>query len=250
MPSAPALAPRQFPRACVLFVVLVLVAQPVPTTGLRLPGADELTHWVREHVVPARHSANSGPLLSSKSKVVEGIGTKAPLTTQSWQKGSSTGPGPDTVQTVFNGAALAALRRAARRAQHDQQQQVDQQLPWLQLPRHSQQPPPQQQQQQTIGTDGVAAALDSDQGATFDLDLARLLARMQTVSYCSDHDAVRNWTCTRCPTIPGFQATVSHFDAAWDLSGYAGEVLRLPAWHAWVAYVSQHLPQQCSRSSR
>lgn len=42
-------------------------------------------------------------------------------------------------------------------------------------------------------------------------------------------DGMRAWSCRRCARVPGFQPAVVHFDADWDLLGYAGYLPSLNA---------------------
>lgn len=62
----------------------------------------------------------------------------------------------------------------------------------------------------------------SDRAAAFDPARAAQLAQLQSISYCADLDAVGAWSCSRCAQVPGFQPTLVHFDAEWDLLAYAG----------------------------
>lgn len=73
------------------------------------------------------------------------------------------------------------------------------------------------------------AATPPPASAAFDPKRAQLIARIQSIAYCSDQDAVAYWNCTRCRDIPGFQAYISHFDEAWDLYGFAGYLPSLQA---------------------
>ncbi|KAI8472671.1 MAG: Alpha/Beta hydrolase protein [Monoraphidium minutum] len=45
---------------------------------------------------------------------------------------------------------------------------------------------------------------------------------MESASYCTDLASLRAWNCSRCGHTPGFVTELAHFDAAWDLAGYAG----------------------------
>ena len=110
--------------------------------------------------------------------------------------------GADGVATVFDAAALDALRSAAARDAAAAGR-------WR-PPR-----PPS----------SIAAA-----SAPLDPERARLFATLQSIAYCGDAAAVADWSCTRCRTVPGgFVTAVAHFDAAWDLSGYAGYLPALDA---------------------
>jgi len=127
------------------------------------------------------------PLLSPKSRVVPNIAARA---------GTAA-----AVETVFNVHALQAVRTSA--AARAQQQQ------------------PQHQQHRQQHTQPVKITPRDDAGA-FDPDLARLLAQLQSVAYCPNLAAVREWDCARCAAVPGFITHEAHYDDAWDLSGYAG----------------------------
>jgi len=200
---------------------LLLLLVP-SSTSLSLPAAP---HWLwgdgrgssggeatqRSTDAPARAAAvpSLASLLSPKSRVIKGIGkgSAQQLTAQPWHTGDSSsglvGPsgssGMDAVQTVFYEAALDQLRSATTTQQQQQQQQ-----PAISIPH-------------------------PDATASFDPDRARLLATLQSISYCADIDTLRDWTCTRCQQVPGFVTQLAHFDEAWDLSGYAGYLPLLDA---------------------
>lgn len=111
--------------------------------------------------------------------------------------------GADGLATVFDAAALDRLRAAAARDAASAS---------------------------ASGRWRKPAANYSAAAAPLDPDRARLFAELQSIAYCGDADAVRTWTCKRCRSIPGgFVTEVAHFDAAWDLSGYAGYLPALDA---------------------
>ncbi|KAJ9521204.1 hypothetical protein QJQ45_022927 [Haematococcus lacustris] len=56
----------------------------------------------------------------------------------------------------------------------------------------------------------------------FDLDQAKLMGRLTSVSYCSDAAVIQAWTCTRCRRVPDFLPYKVVFDVQWDLLAYIG----------------------------
>ncbi|KAI8463898.1 MAG: Alpha/Beta hydrolase protein [Monoraphidium minutum] len=204
--------PRRGALLAALLVAFLLVARPAASLS---PRAGDAPRRVADVGAPRDRALGAG-LLSPRSAV-------HPEAQRILGSGDA-GVGADAVATVFDAGALAALRAdaataaaAAASAAEQQQQQT------------------QTQTQRGSGAGGptpeAVAPEAAASAAPFDLDRARLLAEMQSIAYCGDRDAVATWTCTRCARIPGFVTTLSHFDAAWDLSGYAGY---LPAWGAKV----------------
>eukprot|EP00882_Tetradesmus_deserticola_P002590 GHRQ01002755.1.p1 GENE.GHRQ01002755.1~~GHRQ01002755.1.p1 ORF type:complete len:377 (+),score=93.13 GHRQ01002755.1:172-1302(+) len=74
-----------------------------------------------------------------------------------------------------------------------------------------------------IGRRAVQASLKRpEKSAGFDPSKAAKLAQLQSIAYCSALQDVATWNCTRCAQLPDFQPHLVHFDASWDLLGYAG----------------------------
>ncbi|GBF94141.1 alpha beta-hydrolase [Raphidocelis subcapitata] len=124
---------------------------------------------------------------------------------------SGGGGGVDAIATVFTEEGLEALRARGAAAAASALREAAAAADLAAAP-----PPP-------------PPPARADRGVPFDPARARLLATLQSIAYCSDPDAVADWTCTRCASVPGFIPRVVHFDAAWDLSGFAGYLPSLDA---------------------
>lgn len=66
--------------------------------------------------------------------------------------------------------------------------------------------------------------------SNFDPGCARLLAALQSVSYCPEAAALRSWACgARCRAAAGFEPSMVHYDLSYDLAGFAGYLPSLDA---------------------
>lgn len=72
---------------------------------------------------------------------------------------------------------------------------------------------------------------ETSQKPKVDLTKARMSAVLASVSFCSNHDRILSWNCSRCAVIPGFMPHKVIVDMTWDLLAYVGY---LPGWHAVV----------------
>jgi hypothetical protein len=110
------------------------------------------------------------------------------------------------------------------------------------------------------------ATTSRSKSSSFDLERAKLMALMNSISYCSSLEEVAAWNCSRCQQVraragvgarhaprlhgarcapaarlppaprpplllqvPGFQTSLAYMDAAWDLVGYMGYLPSLNA---------------------
>lgn len=117
----------------------------------------------------------------------------------------------DALSTVFGGAALGAIRRAAAEA-----------CAGAGAAGRAPGAGPEQQAQQQPHPNAAGPA-------AFDPARARLLSALQSIAYCADAAGVAAWACARCARVPGFVPEVYHHDPEWDLSGYAGYLPSLGA---------------------
>ena len=62
-----------------------------------------------------------------------------------------------------------------------------------------------------------------------DLDAAKTIAQLVSVSYCHDVTAVANWSCSRCEQQPKFVLSEVVENTTWNVFGFAGYY---PPWKA------------------
>jgi hypothetical protein len=157
-----------------------------------------------------------GPAAPRHALRTRPAGGRAAPTQQPWLQPLQPQPRPQPPQPLqppplFTETELLGLRAAARRADP------------VAAPRRP----------SGAAAPSAAAAAAPAAAPEFDPALARTLAALQSVAYCppSTAAAVKAWTCGRCGGAPGFSPSFTHFDEAWDLSGFAGH---LPEYNAKV----------------
>ncbi|KIZ06147.1 Lipase [Monoraphidium neglectum] len=192
---------------CIAFVSIFVLFLAQPAEPLRLPGADDIRRWLRRGTAETASDSAWGaevfgrPLLSQRSEV-DPVAQRILASGAYGGSGSNGRANADALSTVFDAAALDQLQGQAlsdaRRTAPD------------------------------AATTAAAYTSAASSGA-FDLERASMLATLQSIAYCGDQDGMRAWSCRRCARVPGFQPAVVHFDADWDLLGYAGYLPSLNA---------------------